>query len=98
MKKGITFSKIHIDRKVGETMPVWIAIIIIVLALILGLVGGFFLARKYMMDYLKKNPPINEEMLRMMMMQMGQKPSQKKINQMMTMMNKNQDAQFKKAK
>ena len=27
-------------------------------------------------------------MLRMMMMQMGQKPSQKKINQMMTMMNK----------
>ncbi|HDK5699963.1 TPA: YneF family protein, partial [Staphylococcus pseudintermedius] len=51
----------------------------------------FFLARKYMMDYLKKNPPINEEMLRMMMMQMGQKPSQKKINQMMTMMNKNMD-------
>ncbi|HDV6048376.1 TPA: YneF family protein, partial [Staphylococcus pseudintermedius] len=49
------------------------------------------LARKYMMDYLKKNPPINEEMLRMMMMQMGQKPSQKKINQMMTMMNKNMD-------
>ncbi|PTF93875.1 hypothetical protein BU654_11290, partial [Staphylococcus chromogenes] len=46
---------------------------------------------KYMMDYLKKNPPINEEMLRMMMMQMGQKPSQKKINQMMTMMNKNMD-------
>ncbi|PTG69062.1 hypothetical protein BU675_09590, partial [Staphylococcus chromogenes] len=35
--------------------------------------------------------PINEEMLRMMMMQMGQKPSQKKINQMMTMMNKNMD-------
>ncbi len=30
-------------------------------------------------------------MLRMMMMQMGQKPSQKKINQMMTMMNKNMD-------
>ena len=42
-----------------------------------------------MKDYLKKNPPINEEMLRMMMMQMGQKPSQKKIYQMMTMMNKN---------
>lgn len=49
-----------------------------------------------MMDYLKKNPPINEEMLRMMMMQMGQKPSQKKINQMMTMMNKNMDQGMKK--
>ncbi|RIN46665.1 YneF family protein, partial [Staphylococcus simulans] len=46
-------------------------------------------------DYLKKNPPINEEMLRMMMMQMGQKPSQKKINQMMTMMNKNMDQKMK---
>ncbi|WP_069996491.1 YneF family protein [Staphylococcus caeli] len=79
-------------------MATWLAIVLIVLALILGLVGGFLLARKYMMDYLKKNPPINEEMLRMMMMQMGQKPSQKKINQMMTMMNKNQQDQMKKSK
>ena len=79
-------------------MATWLAILLIVLALILGLVGGFFLARKYMMDYLKKNTPINEEMLRMMMMQMGQKPSQKKINQMMTMMNKNQQDQLKKSK
>ncbi len=63
----------------GETMATWLAILLIIVALIGGLVGGFFLARKYMMDYLKKNPPINEEMLRMMMMQMGQKPSQKKI-------------------
>ncbi|MCP3764597.1 YneF family protein [Domibacillus sp. A3M-37] len=51
---------------------------------------GFFIARRYMMDYLKKNPPINEQMLRMMM-QMGMKPSQKKINQMMAQMNKQQD-------
>ncbi|SFC09952.1 hypothetical protein SAMN05443252_101879 [Bacillus sp. OV322] len=39
---------------------------------------------------LKKNPPINEQMLKMMMMQMGMKPSQKKINQMMSAMNKQQ--------
>ncbi|MFP3360526.1 YneF family protein, partial [Planococcus sp. SIMBA_143] len=57
------------------------------LALIAGVALGFFIARKYMMDYLKKNPPINENMLRVMMMQMGQKPSQKKINQMMKAMN-----------
>jgi uncharacterized protein len=43
-----------------------------------------------MMDYLKKNPPINEQMLKMMMMQMGMKPSHKKINQMMSAMNKQQ--------
>ncbi|HLR39685.1 MAG TPA: YneF family protein, partial [Jeotgalicoccus sp.] len=46
--------------------------------------------------YLEKNPPINEDVLRMMMMQMGQKPSQKKINQMMSMMNKNMQDQKKK--
>src|SRR5699024_4531312 len=74
----------------------WIWIIIVTVALIGGVALGFFLARKYMMDYLEKNPPINEDMLRMMMMQMGQKPSQKKINQMMTMMNK--QTHSKKAK
>ncbi|WNS79431.1 YneF family protein [Domibacillus sp. DTU_2020_1001157_1_SI_ALB_TIR_016] len=62
-----------------------------VLALAAGVALGFFIARRYMMDYLKKNPPINEQMLRMMMMQMGMKPSQKKINQMMAQMNKQQD-------
>ena len=76
-------------------MATWLAILLIIVALIGGIALGFFLARKYMMDYLKKNPPINEEMLRMMMMQMGQKPSQKKINQMMTMMNKNTDQKIK---
>ena len=82
----------------GEIMATWLAILLIIVALIGGIALGFFLARKYMMDYLKKNPPINEEMLRMMMMQMGQKPSQKKVNQMMTMMNKNMDSNMKKSK
>ena len=65
-------------------------ILVVILALVAGVALGFFIARKYMMDYLKKNPPINEQMLKMMMMQMGQKPSQKKINQMMAAMNKQQ--------
>lgn len=65
----------------------WIYILVGVLALAAGVALGFFIARKYMMNYLKKNPPINENMLRTMMMQMGQKPSQKKINQMMKAMN-----------
>ncbi|RHW37966.1 YneF family protein [Neobacillus notoginsengisoli] len=65
----------------------WV-ILIAVLALVIGVAVGFFITRKYMMDYLKKNPPINEQMLKVMMMQMGMKPSQKKINQMMAAMNK----------
>ena len=67
--------------------PVW-WILLIIVALIGGVALGFYIARRYMMKYLQDNPPINEEMLRMMMMQMGQKPSQKKINQMMNQMNK----------
>ena len=61
-----------------------------VVALLAGVALGFFIARKYMMDYLKKNPPINEQMIKMMMTQMGMKPSQKKVNQMMNAMNKQQ--------
>ncbi len=65
-------------------------ILVVILALVAGVALGFFIARRYMMSYLKKNPPINEQMLKMMMMQMGMKPSQKKINQMMAAMNKQQ--------
>ncbi|GCF93455.1 UPF0154 protein [Enterococcus florum] len=70
-------------------MSTGIVVLIAFIALLLGAVGGFFLARKYMQDYFKKNPPINEDMLRQMMMSMGQKPSEKKIRQMMQQM-KNQ--------
>lgn len=79
-----------------SSLATWIWILIVIVALIGGVALGFFMARKYMMDYLEKNPPINEEMLRMMMMQMGQKPSQKKINQMMTMMNRSADSKSTK--
>jgi uncharacterized protein len=71
-------------------MPIWLGVLVGVVALVAGVALGFFIARKYMMNYLQKNPPINEQMLKMMMMQMGQKPSQKKINQMMSAMNKQQ--------
>ena len=56
--------------------------------LIIGLVIGFFVARTVMQKYLKKNPPINEDMIKTLMMQMGRKPSQKQINQMMKSMQK----------
>lgn len=73
----------------------WLAILIAVLTLIIGLVGGFFLARNSMKSYLAKNPPISEEMMKSMMMSMGQKPSQKKLNQMMAQM-KQQSVNSKK--
>lgn len=79
-------------------MDTWIWILIVVVALLGGVALGFFIARRYMMKYLQDNPPINEEMLRIMMMQMGQKPSQKKINQMMAQMNKASTKPDKKVK
>lgn len=67
-------------------MPTYGWILIIILALILGAVLGFFLARRYMMDYFKKNPPIDERMITAMMAQMGQKPSKRKVQQIMQTM------------
>ena len=63
-----------------------------ILYLIVGLVSGglvgFFLARRFMKMYIKENPPINEQMIKAMMSQMGRTPSQKQVNQMMKQMNK----------
>ena len=63
-------------------------ILMILIGLVIGAVIGFFVARTFMQKYLKKNPPINEEMIKALMMQMGRKPNQKQINQMMKNMNK----------
>lgn len=57
---------------------IWVVLIAIA-ALVAGVALGFFIARKYMMNYLKKNPPINEQMLRTLMMQMGQKHRRRKL-------------------
>ncbi len=62
-------------------------ILMIIIGLIPGLIIGFFGARIFMKKYLKKNPPINEKMIRAMMMQMGRTPSQKQVNQVMKAMN-----------
>lgn len=62
-------------------------ILYLVVGLIAGFAIGFFVARNVMKKYLKKNPPINEQMIKIMMSQMGRTPTQKQINQMMKAMN-----------
>ena len=66
----------------------WHDILMIVIGLIVGLVVGFLVSRKLMMKYLKKNPPINEDMIRALMSGMGRTPNQKQVNQMMKQMQK----------
>ena len=63
-------------------------ILLIVVGLLIGAVIGFFIARNVTKKYMEKNPPINEEMIKALMMQMGRKPSQKQVNQMMKSMEK----------
>ena len=65
-------------------------ILLLLFGLIIGAVVGFFLAKYFMQKYLKKNPTINEDMIKTLMMQMGRKPNQKQINQMMKAMEKYQ--------
>ena len=60
----------------------------ILFGLIVGAVIGFFISRTVTKKYLKKNPPINEEMIKAMMMQMGRTPSKKQVNQLMKSMEK----------
>lgn len=66
----------------------WLDILQVFIGILVGAVIGFFIAKKVMTNYLKKNPPINEEMIKALMTQMGRKPSQKQINQMMKSMEK----------
>lgn len=66
----------------------WLDILYFVVGLIAGAVVGFFISRKVMMKYLKKNPPINEEMIKALMSGMGRTPTQKQVNQMMKSMSK----------
>jgi len=68
-------------------IPVWGLILIIVGGILVGAVAGFFIARAWFQKYLKKNPPVNEMMIREMMRQMGRTPSEKQVRQILSSMN-----------
>ncbi|MBF0710131.1 MULTISPECIES: YneF family protein [unclassified Gemella] len=76
-------------------MSTGIVILIATVTFLLGLVAGFFIARKNFMNYMENNPQLNEDVMMSMLSQMGQKPSKKKINQMMSNMQKAQKQALK---
>ena len=66
----------------------WTNLLYVLLGVLIGAVAGFFVTRKIFSNQLKKNPPINEKMIRAMFLQMGRKPSETQIRQVMNQMNK----------
>ena len=71
-------------------IEVWQFVLYLILALVIGLIGGFFGARALFKYQLKKNPPINEKMIRAMFAQMGRNPTEAQVRAVMNSMTKNQ--------
>ncbi len=69
------------------SIPIWAFILVVIGSILLGAVIGFFVARKWFKKYLEKNPPVNEQMIREMMRQMGRTPSEKQVRQILNSMN-----------
>ncbi len=70
-------------------IEVWQFVLYLILALIGGGVAGFFGARAFFKYELKKNPPVNEKMIRAMFQQMGRKPSEAQVRAVLKSMEKN---------
>ncbi len=58
----------------------------VVLGLIIGGGLGFYFTRRQFEKQLKENPPVSEKMIRAMFLQMGRKPSESQIRQIMKSM------------
>lgn len=69
-------------------VEVWLVVVLCIVCALAGLAGGYFLARYVFKKQLEKNPPINENMIRALYMQMGRKPSEAQIRQIMNSVNK----------
>ncbi len=61
----------------------WNAVGTGILGLVVGIILGFIITRSLFTRQLKKNPPINEKMVRALYMSMGRKPSEADIRRTM---------------
>lgn len=67
-------------------MELWLAIVLISVALIVGALLGFYFSQRFTKKYLKENPPVSEKMIRLMFQQMGRKPSEKQVREIVRSM------------
>ena len=66
----------------------WSSLLYFVLGAVVSAIVTFFLTKKKFEKEIRENPPINEKMIRAMFMQMGRKPSEAQIRQVMKQMQK----------
>lgn len=70
-------------------MNFWASVGFTLVGLIIGAILGFYFTKRKFEKELKENPPINEKMIRAMFLQMGRKPSEAQIRQIMKSVNAN---------
>ena len=63
------------------------SLLYVLLGVVIGAIAGWFFTRKAIQKELAENPPVNEKMIRAMFLQMGRKPSEAQIKQVMKSMN-----------
>lgn len=64
----------------------WSSIIYVLLGVVIGGLIGFVFTKRMFEKQLKENPPITEKMIKAMYSQMGRKPSEAQIRQIMKSM------------
>ena len=65
------------------------SVLFTLVGIVIGAILGFYFTKKKFEKELKENPPINEKMIRAMFLQMGRKPSEAQIRQIMKSINSN---------
>lgn len=76
---------------------VWWGVLLITIAgALVGGFIGFLITKRFFEKQLEKNPPINENMIRAMYLQMGRKPSEAQIKSVIQAMKRQQKMTKKK--
>lgn len=77
-------------------LGIGLVIVLVLVALAGGVALGLYLSRKQVENYIADKPVLDENALRLMMSQMGQKPSEAKVQQVLRQIKSQQKAASKK--